>query len=168
MKKNLLFIFLIVFSFLSSIVFSFSCFHNTYSQIPKGIYQIVGLWEVKTEVVTLYEQWNVNPDSTLEGRNFYITPEKDTVLTKTMKIISKDDTAYYVTKIPDQNNGKPVYYKIIEFTPMVFVFENRQQVFPQMITYSIKTADLYAVILEAPEEGNKIKSIEHRFSRKKE
>jgi hypothetical protein len=166
MKKNPLFIFLFVFSLLSFTIFSFFCSHKSYSQIPKGIYKIEGLWETKNEGATIYEQWKVNPDSTLEGKIFSIKNEKDTVLLKTMRIISKDDTAYYVIKTFDQDNDKPVYYKIIEFTPMVFVFENKQQNFPQMITYSVKTSDLYAVIFEGPDEGNKIKSIEYRFTRK--
>lgn len=148
------------------ILFS-SCSHSQ-CKIPKGIYQIQGLWETKNNERILYEHWVMNPDSTLRGKSYTLKSDTDTLILEELEISCKNDTVYYAATVPDQNDGRKIYFKIIEFTPMVFVFENKQHDFPQMITYSVKTEDLFAVILEGPEEGNKIKSIEYRFTRKKE
>ena len=155
---------------LTSIFFLFlftSCSHSQNS-IPKGIYKLVGLWEMKSEKETLYEYWKVNPDSSLTGMDFIINSKGDTTILEKLEIICKDSNIYYVATVLDQNEGKPIYFKMNEWTQMVFAFENKQHDFPQLIRYSIKTADLYTVIIEGPGKGNEIKSIEFRFTRKKE
>lgn len=161
--KNILFALTIIF-------FSFfftSCSHSQ-CPIPKGIYQIVGLWETKTYEGTIYELWEINPDSSLKGKDFLIKSNNDTVLLEQLEISCKDDTVYYIATVFGQNDNKPVYFKINEWTQMVFAFENKHHDFPQLIRYSVKTEDLYTVIIEGPEPDNKIKSIEYKFYRKKE
>ncbi|MCX6165930.1 MAG: DUF6265 family protein [Ignavibacteriae bacterium] len=160
MKKNLFALTPIFLLFLFT-----SCSHSQ-SPIPKGIYKLEGLWEMKSDEGTTFEQWEINPDGTLQGKDFSIGLKNDTIFYEYLKIIQQDSDVYYVATVLNQNDEKPVYFKLIEFTPMVFVFENKQHDFPQMITYSIKTDDLYAVIIEGPDNG-KIKSIGFRFNRKK-
>jgi hypothetical protein len=159
MKKLLLFS-IVFFSF----VFLYS---DCNSQIPKGIYKFAGLWEMKVDGMSTYEFWEINPDSSLQGKDFEISSKNDTTIYELMQIICKDNEVYYVARVMEQNEGKPIYFKLIEFTPMVFVFENKEHDFPQMLTYSRKTDDLYAVIIEGPDNG-KIKSIEFRFTRKQQ
>jgi hypothetical protein len=165
MKKNpfILSLLILLFFFLSI----FSCSHNSYAQLPKGIYQILGQWEAKSDGGIIYENWKMNPDSSLEGKDFILKSDNDTLMLEHLEIKCIEDTVYYIVTVFGQNNNKPVYFKIIEFTPMVFAFENKQHDFPQMIRYSIKTEDIYTVIIEGPEPGNQIKSIEYRFNRKK-
>lgn len=148
-------------------IISFSCFGQSNKPIPlpPGIFKLSGLWEMKDENGTAYEYWEINQDSTMRGFDYVLGKNNDTIIFEMMKIISKDSNIYFIANIPDQNEGKPVYFKLIEFTPMVFVFENKQHDFPQMITYSRKTDDLYSVVIEGPDNG-KIKSVEFRFSRK--
>ncbi len=110
----------------------------------------------------------MNKDSTLKGRSYTLKSDTDTLILEELVISCKNDTVYYSATVPDQNDGRTIYFKIIEFTPMVFVFENKQHDFPQLIRYAIKTKDIYTVIIEGPEEDNKIKSMEYRFTRKKE
>lgn len=150
--------------YLVFIIFFTSC-SNSQNSLPKGIYKLVGLWELKTENNTIYERWRVNPDSTLQGEDYYVDSKGDTVFTEYLKIITKGDSAYYVATVPGQNDGKPVYFNMIEWTAIVFSFENRKHDFPQLIRYYIKTQDMYTVTLEGPEEGNKIKSIELKYTR---
>lgn len=159
MKKSLLYLSFILLLFTS-------CSKHIYSQIPKGIYKLEGLWEMKNDDGSIfYELWEINPDSTLKGKDFIVKPNKDTILTENFEIIEKNDSVYYVATVMEQNGSKTVYFKLISFNPMVFVFENKKHDFPQMITYSRKTDDLYAVILEGPDIDNKIKSMEFRFTR---
>lgn len=166
MKKNPLILFLFIFFFFFLTIFS--CSHYSYAQLPKGIYQILGQWEAKSDAGTIYENWEMNPDSSLTGKSFIIKPGNDTIPLEQLKIICKGDSVYYVATVNGQNDNKPVYFNLIEFTPMVFAFENKQHDFPQLIRYSIKTKDIYTVIIEGPEPENKIKSIEYRFTRIKE
>lgn len=123
---------------------------------------------MKSEKETLYEYWKINPDSSLSGMDFIINSKGDTTILEILGIKSKDSSVYYIATVLNQNEGKPIYFKMIEWTQTVFAFENKQHDFPQMIRYSIKTEDIYTVIIEGPEKGNKIKSIEYRFTRKKD
>jgi hypothetical protein len=159
MKNILLFLILLIFSFLT--------FSNSYSQIPKGIYDLAGLWEMKSELGTVYERWEITHNGTLIGEDFIIGKNNDTTIIEHMKIIELDSGVYYVATVLNQNDGKPIYFKIFEWTRNVFAFENKEHDFPQTIRYYLKTLDLYAVILEGPEEDNKIKSIEFKFERVK-
>lgn len=140
-----------------------SCSHS--QQIPKGMYRFVGLWEAKTDEGTRYELWEVNPDSTLHGKDFIIDSNGVTTILEEFEVIPQDSSIYYVAKVKNQNDGKPVYFKMIVWTNTVFIFENKEHDFPQMITYSVKTLDLFNVILEGPEKDNTIKSIEYRFNK---
>jgi hypothetical protein len=142
-----------------------SCSHSQ-CPIPKGMYKLEGLWEAKSNDGTVYELWKVNPDSTLQGKDFTIDSKGDTTIIEEFEVMCKDSSVYYVAKVPNQNGGQPVYFGLYSFNPMNFVFENKQHDFPQTISYSIKTWDLYSVILEGPDKDNKIKSIELRFTRK--
>jgi|WetSurMetagenome_2_1015567.scaffolds.fasta_scaffold363087_2 hypothetical protein len=153
--------------FLSLLIFSFLTFSNSHSQIPKGIYDIAGLWEMKSEKGTVYERWEITHSGTLTGDDFMIGVNNDTTYIEHMDILMIGDDVYYVASVHNQNNGEPVFFKIFEWTRNVFAFENKEHDFPQVIRYYIKTLDLYTVILEGPEEGNKIKSVELKFERAK-
>ncbi|MFA5403705.1 MAG: DUF6265 family protein, partial [Ignavibacteria bacterium] len=152
MKKILLFTFFFITFFLTQ--------SNSYSQMPKGIYDVAGLWEMQSEKGIIYELWEIRHDGALIGQDFTIGTNNDTIIIEQMKIESLDSGVYYIATVTNQNEGKPIYYKMIEWTRNVFAFENKQHDFPQMIRYYIKTDYLYTVILEGPEPDNKIKSIE--------
>jgi len=121
---------------------------------------------MKSENSIMFEYWEISPDSSLQGKDFFINPNNDTVVIESIKIMCEDSNVYFVVSVPDQDEGKSVYFKMTEWTRNVFVFENKENIFPQVIRYYIKTDDLYSVILEGPDKDNKIRSIESKFTRK--
>lgn len=139
---------------------------KTFSQIPAGIYKIQGLWEMVSDNSTSYEQWKVNPDSSLQGIDFAIGAKSDTIYLEFLEIKKIDNDIFYIATVKSQNDGKPVCFKMVEWTRNVFIFENKEHDFPQRIMYYIKNENMFNVIIEGPEEGNKIKSIEFVFTKK--
>lgn len=157
MKKHLLFTLVIA--------ISFAVTEKSYSQLPAGIYKILGVWETVSEGMTNYERWDINPDSTLSGFDFVIGSKGDTAVFEKLEILKKGDNVYYIATVEGQNGGKAIYFQMIEWTKNVFVFENKEHDFPQRIMYYIKNDSQFNVIIEGPDK-DKIKSIEFIFFRK--
>jgi hypothetical protein len=139
---------------------------KSFSQIPAGVYKIQGLWEMNSEKAVSYEQWKINPDSSLQGIDFAIGSNGDTINLEFLEIKKIENDVFYIAAVTGQNEGKPVCFKMVEWTRNVFIFENKEHDFPQRIMYYIKNDSLFNVIIEGPEEGNKIKSIEFVFTKK--
>ncbi len=157
------------FTIISILFLSFlTSFSHSQNSLPIGIYKLAGLWEMKNNEGIFYEYWKINTDSSLSGIDYTLNSNGDTIVLEKLQIIKKDSSVYYVATVLNHNDGKSIYFKMVAWTLYAFVFENKQHDFPQMITYSIKTPDLYNVIIEGPDEENKIKSIEFRFNRKSE
>jgi hypothetical protein len=138
---------------------------KSFSQIPKGLYDLQGTWEMHMDGTVTYEQWKINPDSSLSGIDFTFNSKGDTIYLEHLEIMQMDSSIYYIAKVMDQNDQKPIYYQIIEWTRNVFAFENKKHDFPQKITYYLKTYDLYTVIIEGPDK-DKIRYIEFKFTKK--
>jgi len=138
---------------------------KSFSQIPKGLYDLQGTWEMHMDGIVTYEQWKINADSSLSGIDYTFNSNGDTVYLEYLEIVKLDSSVYYIARVMNQNDQKPIYYQIIEWTRNVFAFENKEHDFPQKITYYLKTYDLYTVIIEGPDK-DKIRYIEFKFTKK--
>lgn len=101
---------------------------------------LTGVWEMKKPNGTSrLEVWEQKDDKLLYGMGLRVT-SKDTVELETMEITFKDDYLWYIPTVRDQNNARPVPFKLIYSEEMTFVFENRAHDFPQRIIYILKPA----------------------------
>ena len=82
------------------------------------------------------EIWQKDSSTSLTGKGYKVSG-KDTILLETLKIYEdeKDLSTWYVPTVPDQNEGKPVLFKMTRRSDYLFVFENKEHDFPQRITY---------------------------------
>jgi hypothetical protein len=154
-------IFLFTFCFVFVLFFT----GKSFSQIPEGIYKIEGLWELNSDGMISYEQWKVNSDGSLQGVDFAFGTKGDTVYFESLEIIRRDNDVFYVASVMDQNERKPIFFKMTEWTRNVFVFENKEHDFPQKIIYYIKNDSQFNAVIEGPDK-DKIKSIEFKFTKK--
>jgi hypothetical protein len=60
---------------------------------------------------------------------------KDTVFQERMTIRQDGRDIYYLPMVKDQNDGKPVEFKMTSALGDEFIFENPSHDFPQKITY---------------------------------
>lgn len=126
---------------------------------------LTGIWENHSSAGIIYEEWGRSGDSVFLGKS-YIVNDVDTIELEKIVIRIKDDEIYYIPSVKNQNDGKPILFKLISENKNEFVFENKQHDFPQRIIYIDKGNDsLYARI-----EGvlkNKFRKEEFIMKRKK-
>jgi hypothetical protein len=132
---------------------------------PESAYQTLvdhleGTWQLKNHPVI--EQWSLLADR-LEGRVFSFL-ESDTTITETLRIFQQYDALWYEATVLDQNDGKPVLFKLTETTENSWLFENREHNFPQNIKYKFQYADTLVATIEG-ETGEGWKSIEFWYFR---
>jgi len=108
---------------------------------------IIGTWKMSMKNGTLFEKWRMINDSVFQSTAFRIKSSGDTVMTESVKIEYKNKSFYYTSTVTDQNNQKPVPFKITSFSQSGFTAENPAHDFPQRISYELKSdGQLYAFI----------------------
>ena len=140
MKNKILVLFLLA-------ICSFSCEQkaSSYAELEKAN-QFLGKWENKTLEGTFSEEWKVENDTLLSGKSFFIK-ENDTLFSETVRLAQHENDLFYIVTVPNQNEAKPVEFKLTSSTADYLVFENPEHDFPKKITYKLVTKDsLYAEI----------------------
>ncbi|MGK4567578.1 DUF6265 family protein [Flavobacterium sp. 3HN19-14] len=79
-------------------------------------------------------------DSTLIGSSFFIQ-NKDTVFAEQIALEERDGELTYIPTVSEQNEGKPVAFKMTSSTKNQMIFENPSHDFPQKITYNLVGKD---------------------------
>ncbi|MBA4155099.1 DUF6265 family protein [Flavobacterium sp.] len=126
---------------------SFSCEQKskTYAELEKANW-FIGKWENKTTEGTFSEEWKKENDSLLLGKSFFIK-ENDTLFSETVRLEQRKNDLFYIVTVPNQNEEKPVEFKLTSSSADYLVFENPAHDFPKKITYKLVTKDsLYAEI----------------------
>ena len=90
-----------------------------------------GTWKQKG--TTTFENW-ILTDSLLSGKMIHVE-NTDTVLLEELSIKNLNDTIYYVATVMNQNNKKPVLFKLISQNHTIFHFQNPDHDFPKEIIY---------------------------------
>ena len=125
----------------------FSCEQKsaTYAELEKASW-FLGRWENKTTEGTFSEEWKKENDSLLLGKSFFIK-ENDTLFSETVRLEQQKNDLFYIVSVPNQNEEKPVEFKLTSSTSDYLVFENPEHDFPKKITYKLVNKDsLYAEI----------------------
>jgi hypothetical protein len=101
---------------------------------------MIGEWSSTSPEGTVVEKWTKHNDSTYLGNASFVV-EGDTVNSEIVTLEQKGADLFYVPTIEDQNDGKPVTFKLTESTDSKLVFENPNHDFPQKIAYTKVDAD---------------------------
>lgn len=107
---------------------------KTYDQLEKASW-LLGEWGNKSPEGELTERWKRENDSVFKGESYFVTGDKDTVFAETIVLDETDEKLAYTVTVPDQNNAKPVRFKMTSITDGQIVFENPKHDFPAKITY---------------------------------
>lgn len=125
----------------------FSCEQKsaTYAELEKANW-FLGRWENNTPDGIFSEEWKTENDSVLVGASYFING-KDTLFAETVRLEQKGNDLLYIVSVPNQNDEKPVAFKLTSSTSDFLVFENPEHDFPKKITYKLVNKDsLYAEI----------------------
>ena len=99
---------------------------------------LAGTWQNVSVEQRVFEKWTEVDATTLHGESGYIKGT-DTVISETISLEQRGSDIYYIPTVKDQNEGKPVTFKLVSVAGNNFVFENQGHDYPQKITYTRKT-----------------------------
>lgn len=107
---------------------------------------IIGTWKIQTPQGMLLERWQVKDDSTLQSRSYFVKANGDSVEQEVIQIALRHGDWYYIPTVANQNDGKPVRFKMIYLKGTEFISENPEHDFPQRIAYRRIRQSLFASI----------------------
>jgi hypothetical protein len=99
-----------------------------------------GTWVMRTKVSAICEEWKLKNNIQLTSRSYRVKG-KDTVQQETVLLSVQGNDIYYTSTVPNQNDAKPVPFKLVETKGMKFTFSNPQHDFPQRIIYEFVNKD---------------------------
>ncbi len=156
--KWLLIIALIIFN---SVVIICEAQQDDESDIKIQFGWLNGIYKFDKVIVDTYEEWYMLGDI-LKGRSYEVR-NSDTLITEELEIFKgKDKLIYYIATVENQNQGKPVYFKLISYEPQRFVFENLEHDFPERIIYFREGKDL-RVLLQGEDVSRTVEFILKRI-----
>jgi hypothetical protein len=120
---------------------------DAYAQLQ----QLNGTWIMQTAKGPLYESWAKTGENEMQGGSYKING-RDTVHFEIVKLSRQSDGIFYVPVV-NENNDKPVAFKMISSINNNFVFENKEHDFPQRIIYHIVTKDSVHAWIEGTKNG---------------
>ena len=145
---------------------SFSCEQKSksYAELEKANW-FLGRWENNTPDGIFSEGWKIENDSVFTAKSFFIK-ENDTLFSETIRLEQKENNLFMIVTVPNQNEEKPVAFKLTSSTSDFLVFENPEHYFPKKITYKLVTKDsLYAEISgDGKSQGFPFKKVNRKFA----
>lgn len=112
----------------------------------------LGRWENNAAESTLSESWIKLNDSTFSGESYYVI-ENDTVFAETIQLEDWNSQLTLVVSIPNQNEEKPVAFKLTEHSKDKLIFENPKHDFPTKIIYNQVGTDSMVAEISGMKEG---------------
>jgi hypothetical protein len=109
-----------------------------------------GTWKMEDKEV--YEHWDLMNENSLKGIS-YANSNGKIVIMEYLEISNIQNEVLYAATVVDQNNGDPIYFKLIQ-SDSLFVFVNPNHDFPQKIVYhKIDDQKLFVEVLGKNDEG---------------
>ncbi|AZA76649.1 hypothetical protein EG347_03510 [Chryseobacterium sp. G0186] len=108
---------------------------------------LLGTWETKTPKGSLYETWTKKSNTELQGESYYLK-NKDTLTFESIRLVEKENKLHCIVSVKGQHHEQPVdFVSTSGSSPTSLIFENKQNDFPQIITYKkIRKDSLFAEI----------------------
>lgn len=101
---------------------------------------LLGTWENKTSRGSLFETWRKKSENEFFGKSYRVN-EQDTVVFEQIQLLQNADGMFYIPTVRDQNDGRAIVFKLTSITNDRMVFENPEHDFPQVISYTMVSAD---------------------------
>ena len=119
---------------------------------------LAGSWQHNMGEGIAFEEWHIAAEGMLQGRGGFIKGT-DTMISETLSIEQSGDDILYIPIVAEQNDGKPVPFRLTSYTSDTFVFENPQHDFPTKITYVRKSAEMLVATISGVVNGEEQKEV---------
>ena len=139
------------------ILFVFLTAFNYQQDVFSELQQLSGTWKMETGRGAIYESWKKTGKDEMQGKSFKLNGN-DTITLEDVKLSKMSDGLFYIPTLADQNEGKPVSFKMIKSQNKTFVFENKEHDFPQRIIYHLVTKDSVHAWIEGMKDGKEGRS----------
>lgn len=107
---------------------------------------LIGKYKISKDNTIIYELWTKQNDTTYTAKSFTVN-KTDTTFDETVELKKQNDNWFYIVTTTQQNNQKPVAFKLIFIGKNEFIATNPKHDFPQRIAYRlIENKMLYASI----------------------
>jgi Domain of unknown function (DUF6265) len=115
-------------------------------KIFKQLYALEGVWRMQTKQGAIHEVWRKVNKRHLRSTGFFVKG-KDTIVTERVSLQNLEKGIFYTSTVEEQNNRRPVSFKLTSSNDSVFIFENPLHDFPRRIVYKLAGKDsLHAYI----------------------
>ncbi len=119
------------------------------------LHVLQGTWKMQTKRGAICEEWKVVNKDYLQSKGYYVKGA-DTIVNETVALQNKADGIFYTSTVSNQNDRKPIAFKLTSSASGKFVFENPEHDFPKRIVYELINKDsLHAFIDDGNEASNK-------------
>ena len=125
---------------------------------------LLGTWTNESGDEFSQETWSKENASSFTGFSF-TQVGKQTVFSETMALEQKRDSLLLTVATANQNDEKPVTFKLVSSENGQFTFENKDNDFPERIIYTNPVKDSLHAWIEGSVNGE-AKRIDFSFSRK--
>ncbi len=134
-----------------------ACYHPEPEEAMRDLYVLAGNWS--SQQIQFFETWEVMSDTLMEGMG-YSLQEKDKAFKEMMKFYYEDKNVFLAVKQGLEEDY--TLFKLTEAERNKWVFENKTNEYPNIITYEISGDDLLASIMNS--KGHK--KIEFKLKRR--
>jgi hypothetical protein len=111
---------------------------------------LIGKWEGNRDGMVLIENWKEEKPSSFSGEGIVFTG-KDILFHEKLGLEIQDTTIVYTATTP--NSKTPIPFKLISSGKNKWRFENKEQDFPQLITYTLINPDSLVATIEGIDKG---------------
>ncbi len=125
---------------------------------------LLGTWINENGEEFSQETWSKENESSFTAFSF-TQVAKETVFSETMALEQKGDSLLLTVATANQNDQKPVAFKLISSEKGEFIFENKSHDFPERIIYTNPVKDSLHAWIEGTVNGQP-KKVDFYFSRK--
>lgn len=133
------------------ISFAFVADYATFKQL----HTLHGTWKMQTKRGAICEEWKLINKDYLQSRGYYVKGN-DTITNETVALENKTGGIFYTSTVANQNDKKPIAFKLTSSANGKFVFENPEHDFPKRIVYELINKDsLHAFIDDGNDANNK-------------
>lgn len=121
----------------------------------RQLHMLKGSWRMKTKNGSVAEDWKLVNTNHLQSKA-YSTKAKDTAVYENVALENKADGIFYTVTSTNQNDQKPIAFKLTSAANSKFVFENPKHDFPKRIVYELINKDsLHAFVDDGKDASNK-------------
>lgn len=132
------------------------------SKTFKRLYALEGTWKMITKRGAICEEWKVINADYLQNRGYRVSGN-DTVINERVSLTNTKDGIFYTSTVEDQNNQKPIAFKLSSANGNSFIFENPDHDYPKRIVYQFISSDsLYAYIDDGSDDPKKRQNFRYK------